>query len=136
MAEFLMALWRPEILPNEAHWRIKISFNWLSVFAKQLWNVKKIAKKVVKIYLWPNLILLKCFLVIHNFMDWYEILTRQRRLVSATFPISFIGNGHSEWRRNKPPMFIVIQKCRDFELWIALKHSKQFGLTWKFYYDN
>jgi len=29
--------------------------------------------------------------------------------------------------------FIVIQKFMDFELWIAPKHSKQLGLTWKFH---
>jgi len=45
-----------------------------------------------------------------------------------------------EWRSYKPPKFIVMQKCIDFELWFwtlnAPKHSKQLGLTWKFYHNN
>jgi len=35
-------------------------------------------------------------------------------------------------RRNKLLKFIVFQKCLGFELWIAPKHSKHLGLTWKF----
>ncbi len=42
----------------------------------------------------------------------------------------------SVWRRNKPPKFTTLQKWQDFELRIAPKHSKQFGLTWKLYHNK
>jgi len=78
-----------------------------------------------------NLFLFKYFLDIYNFLNWYEILTTQTRLIWTTFPNCFIGNGHYT-RRNKLFKFSIIQKCPDFELWMDLKHSKQLELTWKF----
>jgi len=47
-------------------------------------NCKKSCKKA---HLWLDLLLLKYFLVTHDFLDQYEISTTQTRLVSATFPI-------------------------------------------------
>jgi len=41
-----------------------------------------------------NLLLLKCLSVTHNFLDWYEILATQTRLVCTTLPIFYIRNEH------------------------------------------
>jgi len=51
-------------------------------------------KKLQKTHLRLKLLLLKCLLVTHNFLDWYGILTTQSRLVCATFQKKFIGNRH------------------------------------------
>jgi len=41
-----------------------------------------------------NLLLLKCFLVTHNFLDWFEILATWTRLICATFLKKLNGNTH------------------------------------------
>jgi len=78
--------------------------------------VRKVAKNTSMAE--PPSTSLECFLVNHNFLDWYEILNLQTRLVCATFPQKYLEMDII-WRRNKLPKFIVIQKCPNFEFWIA-----------------
>jgi len=56
---------------------------------EMLKNSKKSCKKT---HLRLNLFLLKCFSITHIFLDWYEILATQTRLICATFSIFSIGN--------------------------------------------
>jgi len=70
------------------------------VLAKWLWNVKEHPKKVAKNTSIAQPPTTKCFLVTHNFLDWYEILTTWTRLTCAICPQKIIGNGHcmkKEW---------------------------------------
>jgi len=54
---------------------------------------KNSEKSSKKSHLLLNLSLLECFFVNHNFLDWYEILTTESRLVCATFPTKIIESG-------------------------------------------
>jgi len=51
-------------------------------------------KSSKKSHLWLNLSLLKYFSFAYNFLDWYEILTTNTRLVYTTFSTEIIENGH------------------------------------------
>jgi len=127
-----------EVLENQyTNTSVKENITQLTYYVcKLVLKCKKIVKKVAKnTSISLNFPLLKCFLVTHNFLDWYGILTTQTRLVCTTFSKKILDRD-IVWRRNKPPKFTIIQKCLHFELWIAPKQSKKLILTWKFYHNN
>jgi len=78
-------------------------------------NSKKRCKKHINLKL--NLLLLKCFSITHNFLDWYKILATQTRLVCTTLPIFLLENELC-MKKKKPPKFTIIQnvKILNFEL--------------------
>jgi len=104
----------------QIHWWKKVSFNWLIVSTKWLWNVEKEQEKLQKRLLWLSL-LLKCFLVTHNFLDSYENSSTQTRLVCVTLPKTFIGNRH--YMKKQDAKVHHNPNLLDFKLWIAPKHS-------------
>jgi len=96
------------------------------VSTKWHWNVKSSKEKLQKRHLRLNLLQLKCFSITQNFLDWYEILATQTRLICATSLEKMIRKIH---KMKKKLAAKVHYNPKLSRFWIA-NCSQTLKITW------
>jgi len=118
-----------KVIQNQhIHTLVEKKFIWLAhCVCKMAFKCKKITRKVAKnTHLKLYLLLLKCFSITHNFLDWYENLATWTTLVCTTLSIFKIRNGHCIMKKQAAKVYCN-PKMSGF--W-TLNCSQTFKTTW------